>query len=163
MPYTIGDREAAILEDAVRRVRNMRAGAGIVITNSPQGIVISLAPVKKGSTPAPLSTITALITAVSSGTYEDNSGQWTYTGNIVGGATGVTLRNLCECTSGDVGPNSRYGNGIWIVKTTGRVVDSDCFIVPLGVGITVQCWPDPDHEGDYAFSLPNSAEVPQPP
>lgn len=102
----------------------------------------------------------ALITAVSAGTYAANSGAWTYTGNIVGGATGVTLRNKCEVTAGDVGANTRYGNGVWIVKTTGQVVGSDCFIIPLGVGIIVHCWPDPDNEGDYAFSLPNSAEIP---
>lgn len=104
--------------------------------------------------------ILAMITAVSAGTFEANSGAWTYTGDIVGGATDVTLRNKCEVTAGDVGANTRYGNGVWIVKTTGQVVGSDCFIIPLGVGIIVHCWPDPDNEGDYAFSLPNSAEIP---
>lgn len=101
----------------------------------------------------------ATITAVSAGTYQANSGAWTYTGDIVGGATGVTLRNKCEVVNG-ADPNARYGNGVAINSVTGKVKNSDCYIIPMGIGIIVHCWPDPANPGDWAFSLPNSAEVP---
>lgn len=108
---------------------------------------------------APGSPTLANITAVSSGNFgfQSPAGQWIYTGDIIGGAANITLRNTFEITS-YIGGKYRHGTGVEINPTTGKLTKGDCTIIPISVGVIVQCWPDPNSAGNWTFSAPNSAE-----
>lgn len=101
----------------------------------------------------------ANITNVSSGNFgfQSPAGQWIYTGDIVGGLGNITLRNTFEVTS-YIDGKYRHGTGVEINPATGKLAKGDCTIIPIGIGVIVPCWPDPDSPGNWTFAQPNSAE-----